>query len=114
GERLLLAQEEHARVDEAHAAPAGLEHLERGLVGLQQQGDLLLDGDVERIDARRGAPRALGRRRHGGELDGAAQRRAVRARLRHRLLRDADDLVAREVVRGREAPRPVHEHAHPD
>ncbi len=108
-ERFLLAQEEHRRVDEARAL-----HLHRRLVGAEQKGDLVLDGDVERIDRGRAAPRAVGHGRGGREDDRPQPSGAVGARLGDGLLRDARDLVAREVATGGEAPRAADDHAHPE
>ena len=53
-ERLLLAQEEHARVDEPRAL-----HGERRLIGGEQQRDLVFDRDAERIDLDGTLPRSV-------------------------------------------------------
>ncbi len=68
-ERLLLAQEEHARGDEARAL-----HLERGVVGGEQQRRPCLRWRRERIDLDRALPRAVGRgvgREHHRAHEGA-------------------------------------------
>ena len=108
GEGLLVAQEEHLRVDEARAGG------ECGGVGLEEIRDLVLDGDRERIDLDGAAPDAVGHRRvmDGREFDRLHHRRGVGAGLCNGLARDTSDFVGGEVAGGGEAPGAAHEHPH--
>lgn len=105
-ERLLLAQEEHARVDESRAL-----HGERRLIRGEEQSDLVLDRDRERIDLD-GAVPGSGDDRRGGEHDGPHERRSVCTRLCDRLLRDARHLFPRQITAGGETPRTADERPH--
>jgi hypothetical protein len=101
-ERLLLTQEEHEGIDEASTL-----HAERGLVRAQQQVDLLLDRDVERVHLDRRTPRRVRVRFGGRQLDRPQLDPPVRPRLGRGRPRDPDHLVGRHLPAGREAPRPV-------
>ncbi len=108
GQRLLLAQELEARVDEADAL-----HLECRFVGAEEERDLVLDRDLERVDLDRRLPLA-DHRLHRRELHGAPAGDLRRARDARRLARGELHGVARELARGGEAPRAIDERPHAD
>ena len=106
-ERLLFAQEEHARIHVANAL-----HLERRFVGREQVGHLVGDRHVERVDFDGALPLAnlIARRRR--QIDGSQLRGAIGACLPQRRLGRIRHTVLVEATGGGKAPRAVNERSH--